>query len=217
LTEKPSLRHTAYGVPRLQTHRTIGLLGGSFNPAHQGHLHITLYALKKLGLDEVWWLVTPKNPLKSEACLAAYEKRLESAHAVAAAHPRIRVLDIESQAHTHYSYEIIALLKRKYAGAHFVWLMGADNLAQFHRWRRQREIMAEIPIVVFDRAPYSHTAIRSKTYVQMRKFLLKNTQVNGLWAAPALHFVHLRRDPLSSTQLRKTLGKGAFLMHNENK
>lgn len=195
--------------------RTIGLLGGSFNPAHEGHLHITLYALHALHLDEVWWLVSPKNPLKSAKDLAAYEDRLASARAIVAQHPHIRVLDIEAKTHTYYSYQIIQLLKRRYPAIHFVWLMGADNLASFHRWRKWHKILQWIPLVVFDRAPYSHTAIRSKTYQRMQKFLLKNIHVSSLKTAPALHFVHLPRHPQSSSSLRKTLGKNAFLRHNE--
>ena len=196
--------------------RTIGLLGGSFNPAHGGHLHISLHALKNLGLDEVWWLVSPRNPLKSEGDLAAYEKRLASARAVAATHPRIRVLDLEARYKLRYSYETVAFLQRRYPGAHFVWMMGADNLAQFHRWRRWRQILASIPIVVFDRAPYSHTALRHKTFIKMQKFRLKNMHIKRGKNAPALVFVHLKRDPLSSTALRKKLGIRAFLGHNKD-
>jgi nicotinate-nucleotide adenylyltransferase len=202
--------------------RTIGLLGGSFNPAHAGHLHITLHALHRLGLDEVWWLVSPQNPLKSAADLASYAQRLKSAQDVAAAYPRIRVLDIESRFGTKYSYETIALLKQRYRGAHFVWMIGADNLAQFHRWKRWKRVLADIPVLVFDRAPYSHTALRSKAYLRMRRFLLKTMDLGaGRTAsrtasrtAPSLGFVHLRRNPLSSTSLRKKLGKGAFLRHS---
>jgi len=191
------------------------LLGGSFNPAHAGHLHITLHALHKLGFDEVWWLVSPQNPLKSVAGMASYAQRLQSARRVAASHPRIRVLDIEARFGTRYSYETIALLKSRFPGAHFVWMMGADNLAQFHRWRRWKRILAEIPVVVFDRAPYSHTSLRSKTMLRGRKFLLKNTDIGGNFKAPCLVFEHLKRDPLSSTMLRKKLGLAAFLGHNE--
>ena len=196
--------------------RTIGLLGGSFNPAHGGHLHITLHALRALGLDEVWWLVSPRNPLKAAGSLAEYGQRLQSAENVAKPYRRIRVLDIEKRFNTRYSYETVALLKSRYPGTQFVWLMGADNLAQFHRWRRWQWLLATLPVVVFDRAPYSHTALRSKTMLRGRKFLLKNNQIGRFGAVPCLVFVHLRRDPLSSTLLRKKLGKAAFLGHNES-
>ena len=196
--------------------RTIGLLGGSFNPAHGGHLHITLHALRSLGLDEVWWLVSPRNPLKSAGSLAGYEQRLQSAQTVTKRYRRIRVLDIEKRFNTRYSYETVNLLKRRYPGTQFVWLMGADNLAQFHRWRRWQWLLSELPVVVFDRTPYSHTALRSKTMQRARKFLLKINQIGRFGPAPCLVFIHLRRDPLSSTMLRKKLGKGAFLGHNES-
>jgi len=193
--------------------RTIGLLGGSFNPAHGGHLHITLHALKKLQMDEVWWLVSPANPLKARESLAAYEKRLHSAQQVAKGHKGIRVLDIERQYHTRYTYETVELLKRQFPGTHFVWMMGADNLEQFHRWERWAELLIKIPLVVFDRAPYSHTSLRSKTFLRGRQFLLKSMDLKLPRLAPMLHFVHLRRDPMSSTFLRKKLGIRAFLGH----
>lgn len=197
-------------------HRTIGLLGGSFNPAHEGHLHITLHALHKLHFNEVWWLVSPRNPLKSEKSLAAYGHRLASAKAMAAAHPHIRVLDIEKQAGTCYSYQTLAFLKSRFPAAHFVWMMGADNLAQFHRWKRWQWILDNVPVAVFDRAPYSHTAPRSKAMRRAQKFLLKSMGITAFHAAPCLVFIHLRRDPISSSQLRKTLGEQAFLRHNKS-
>jgi nicotinate-nucleotide adenylyltransferase len=197
--------------------RTIGILGGSFNPAHGGHLHITLYALKKLGLDEVWWLVSPQNPLKSGASLASYEERLRSAREMAARHPGIRVMDIEAKAGTRYTWQTMALLRRRFPAVHFVWLMGADNLAQFHRWRRWQQLLVSMPLVVFDRAPYSHTSLRSKAFIRAKKFALKNSDVAAFPPAPALMFVHLRRDALSSSFLRKKLGKTAFLSHNKVK
>lgn len=196
--------------------RTIGLLGGSFNPAHSGHLHITLYALNKLKFDEVWWLVSPGNPLKDPKSLASYEKRFASARDVAKGHPRIRVLDIERQYNTRYTYETIALLMRKYPAAHFTWMMGADNLAQFHHWERWQDLVIKIPCVIFDRAPYSHTSLRSKAYLRSKRFLLKTIDLDVSRAAPAFMFIHLKRALISSSHLRKKLGSGAFLVHNKN-
>jgi nicotinate-nucleotide adenylyltransferase len=187
--------------------RIIGLLGGSFNPAHGGHLHITQYALHRLGIDEVWWLVSPKNPLKSTQSLADYEDRLAGAKTMAAGHRHIRVSDLEKQEGLRYSYQTIALLKRRYPAVQFVWLMGADNLAQFHRWRRWRQILATIPIAVFDRAPYSHTALRSQAATGARKFLMKDNALNWRKPPPLLAFIHLRRDATSSTDIRKHLEK----------
>ena len=226
--------------------RTIGLLGGSFNPAHAGHLHITLHALRALKLDEVWWLVSPRNPLKTAESLNHYEQRLQSAQRLAAPYKRIRVLDIERRFNTRYSYETIALLRRKYPGARFVWMIGADNLAQFHRWKRWQTLLATIPILIFDRAPYSHTSLRSKAMLRGHRFLKNNaiSSPSPRWGegrgggfkgklfpvapsltlppngggdthTPRLTFIHLKRNPLSSTSLRKKLGKGAFLGHTE--
>lgn len=205
-----------HSFPNYSKNRTIGLLGGSFNPAHEGHLHITLHSLHKLGFDEVWWLVSPQNPLKSAAELASYERRVRSAQAVVAGHSRVRVLDIEARFGLRYTYETLAFLQKRFRGTRFVWMMGADNLAQFHRWQRWDRILAELPVVVFDRTPYSHTSLRSKTMVRGYRFMLKNIAIGKKWPVPCLVFEHLKRNPLSSTALRKKLGKAAFLRHNKN-
>ncbi|NDC56775.1 MAG: nicotinate (nicotinamide) nucleotide adenylyltransferase, partial [Alphaproteobacteria bacterium] len=195
--------------PICTKNRAIGILGGSFNPAHAGHLHISLYALKKYKLDCVWWLVSPQNPLKDAKSLADYDKRLASARSVAAAHPRIIVSDMEQKMGTKYSHQTITLLKKQFPGAHFVWLMGADNLAGFHRWQRWRQIFALLPVVVLDRAPYSHTALHTKAVSFAHKFTRQSNQIAGFADAPSFHFVHMRKNPLSATAIRKTLGKKA--------
>lgn len=200
--------------PVYTKNRTIGLLGGSFNPAHRGHLHITLHALKTLGLDEVWWLVSPQNPLKDAAGLAHYEQRLASAKAVAQGHGRIRVLDIERRLQTRYTYQTVAALQQRFPATQFVWMMGADNLAQFHRWKRWESVFAMVPLFVFDRAPYSHRALRSKAALRAKSIALKYINKNDNSPMPALTYVHLKRDPLSSTYLRKKLGDASFLGHN---
>lgn len=197
--------------------RVVGLLGGSFNPAHEGHLAITLYALKKLKLDEVVWLVSPQNPLKEKQTLADYKMRFDSALAVVAGHPRIAVSDLEQRKNFTYTYQTIHYLKTRYPRTRFVWLMGADNLAGFDRWQRWDWLLENIPIAVFDRAPFLHTALRHKTALRAQKFMMKNNQINRLWVAPSLHVAYLKRDPNSSTALRKTLGKRAFLRHNNHK
>lgn len=195
--------------------RNIGLLGGSFNPAHAGHLHITLYALKHCKLDEVWWLVTPQNPLKKAEALADYAQRLAFAKQLVVHHPNIRVLDIENRLRTKYTYQTISQLQKRYKDLQFVWMMGADNLAQFDKWRRWREIAVRIPIIVFDRAPYSHRALRSKAAVALRYNRLRLSNIFGVWPDKGLLFMHMRRKSLSSTYLRKKLGKSAFLLHND--
>jgi len=184
----------------------VGLLGGSFNPAHEGHLHISLYALNKLKLDEVWWLVSPHNPLKNKNSLADYDERLKSAQQMGK-HPRITVSDFEQEHNLTYTYETIRALMKKHPHIQFVWLMGADNLAQFHRWQRWQWLARNIPIVVFDRAPYSHSSKSSKTYLYLQRFLMKDNEILTGKQAPALKFVHMKLDTHSSTAIRKTLGK----------
>jgi nicotinate-nucleotide adenylyltransferase len=161
--------------PIYTKNRTIGLLGGSFNPAHAGHLHISEHALNTLGLDEIWWLVSPQNPLKSKDDMADYGERFASAVAITKSNKKIFVSDIEQKIGTKYTYQTISELQKRYHGTHFIWLMGADNLAGFHRWQRWQEILRLVPIVVFDRAPYSFTSLASKTYLRMRKFLNVNS------------------------------------------
>lgn len=167
-----------------------------------------------MGLDEVWWLVSPRNPLKARDSLADYGQRIASAQGVAAHSRRVRVLDFEARHRLRYSWQTVALLKRRYPGVRFVWLMGADNLAGFHRWRRWTQLLDALPIVVFDRAPYSHKALRSKTFLRMRRRIIRHGQLLA-GARSGLCFLHLRRDAQSATALRKTLGKLAFLRHTE--
>ena len=127
----------------------VGLLGGSFDPAHAGHVHITRWALKALGLDRMWWLVSPGNPLKADTP-ADLSRRLQAARAVMR-HPRVSVTDIEARAGTRYTAETLAVLRRRYPGVRFVWVMGADNLRTFHHWDRWEEIMAMVPVAVLAR------------------------------------------------------------------
>ncbi len=204
--------------PIYTKNRTIGLLGGSFNPAHAGHLHISEHALKTLGIDEVWWLVSPQNPLKSADSLADYSERFASAKVITKHNRRIFVSDIEKHINTRYTYQTLVQLQKRYHGTRFVWLMGADNLAGFHRWQHWQLILRLIPIVVFDRSPYSFVSLASKTYQRMSKFLLKSTDYNcntDCCSAPSLRFVHLKRDEHSSTSIRKTLGIKAFIRHTK--
>ncbi|MFN7609534.1 MAG: nicotinate-nucleotide adenylyltransferase, partial [bacterium] len=129
--------------------KRVGLLGGSFNPAHAGHLHISREALKRLQLDEIWWLVAPQNPLKPRGDMAPYATRLASAQTMAA-DPRIRVRDIEANAGLYFTVDKLRYLTTRYRNMQFFWLMGADNLAQFHRWKAWRTIAAMVPILVLD-------------------------------------------------------------------
>jgi len=197
--------------------RRIGLLGGSFNPAHAGHLHISREALKRLKLDEVWWLVSPQNPLKNSDELADYATRFTLAEAMAS-HPRIKVLDLEKRHHLNYTIDTLRFLNNRHRGTQFVWLMGADNLAGFHRWRNWRSIAKLLPIAVLDRAPY---ALRALAGPFARSFSATRLPANAGAAlaaktAPRWLYLSIPRSPVSATHLRKTLGKKAYLRHTKN-
>ena len=138
--------HRPFAAPGLR----VGLLGGSFDPPHAGHLHISRIALNRLRLDRVWWLVSPGNPLKPDAP-ASLERRLDAAHAVIGGRPRIEPTGIERALGTVYTVDTIRALRALHPAARFVWLMGADNLAQLHRWRRWAEIVRTLPICVMAR------------------------------------------------------------------
>ena len=187
----------------------IGLLGGSFNPAHRGHRHISLEALKRLGLDEVWWLVSPQNPLKPQKGMAPLEERLETARA-AARHPQIRVTDLERVLDTVYTAETLGTLVTRFPGVRFVWIMGADNLAQIHRWQDWQQIFHLAPVAVFDRPTYSLRALAAKAARRFTRSRRSGGGIAGLAAAtpPAWSFLHIRLDPLSATALRHHEGRG---------
>jgi nicotinate-nucleotide adenylyltransferase len=194
--------------------RKIGLLGGSFNPAHAGHLHISLEAMKRLGLDEIWWLVSPQNPLKKADELNDYAVRFAHAQRVAA-HPRIKVLDLEQRHGLRYTIDTIRFLKNRQRGTRFVWLMGADNLAGFHRWRAWRSVAALVPIAILDRAPFALRALHGRFAQRFALSRLASADAAQLAdaTAPAWVYLAIPRHPASATDLRKTLGKNVFLRH----
>ena len=183
----------------------IGLLGGSFNPAHEGHLHITLEAIKQLKLDQTWWLVSPQNPLKDKKGMAPYAERFASAKAITRQFSRIKISDFEQKHGLQYTYATLRALKKHYPRIKFVWIMGADNLAGFHHWQKWRSIIKMMPIVVFDRAPFSHTALRTKTALAMKHLRLSEDRISaiashtGRWA---YMYLLTRRHPASSTAIR---------------
>ncbi len=195
----------------------IGLLGGSFNPAHAGHVHLSHEALKRLKLDAVWWLVSPHNPLKSKSNLADYNTRLGFAKEIAHHHPHIEVSDIEAAQHLYYTIDTVTALQQQHPNTRFVWLMGADNLAQFTRWKSWEKLFERIPIAVFDRAPFSYAALSSKAAIRYRRFRLptRNAALLAHSAAPCWVYGFMTRHPLSATQLRNSLGADAFLGHND--
>jgi nicotinate-nucleotide adenylyltransferase len=195
-----SFPHTC---PRPFPGRRIGILGGSFNPAHIGHLHISIEALKRLNLDAVWWLVSPQNPLKSTKDMASLEDRLQSAQECAD-HPRIWVSDLETELGTRYSADTIACLQRRFTDRHFVWLIGADNLAQMPAWRNWHKIFASIPVAIFARPNYSHRALAGLAARRYRKARIKERSASllALTSPPAWVFFQIPLEPISSTAIR---------------
>jgi nicotinate-nucleotide adenylyltransferase len=182
----------------------IGLYGGSFNPPHAGHLHVSLMALRRLRLDRVWWLVTPGNPLKELAGLPPLAERMAAARALAR-HPRITVTGFEAQIGARYTLDSLEYLVRRASGARFVWIMGADNLAQFDRWRGWRRIAELAPFAVIDRPGWTLRAARSKAALALSRCRIDETDAALLadLAPPAWVFLHGPRSALSSTVLRQ--------------
>ena len=187
----------------------IGLLGGSFNPAHRGHREISLEALRRLGLDEVWWLVSPQNPLKPVAGMASLEDRVARARLLAH-HPRIRVTGLESALGTLYTAETLTALTRRLPRARFVWLMGADNLVQIDRWQDWPKIFHTVVIAVLDRPSYSLRASAAKAARRFARRRLPERRALNLAAQepPAWVFLHTRLNSLSATQIRARRGHG---------
>lgn len=189
--------------------QTIGLLGGSFNPAHAGHRHIAEEALRRLGVDWVWWLVSPQNPLKSPAEMAPLARRLASAAAMAA-HPRMLATAVESDLGTVYSAETLRQLTRLFPHLHFVWLMGADNLGQISRWRAWQSLYARAAVAVFARAPYSGAALTGRAAQKFRAARLPDAASRTLarHRRPAWVFLRIRLHPASATAIRAAAQSG---------
>ena len=182
----------------------IGLLGGSFNPAHRGHRHISLWAMQALDLDEVWWLVSPGNPLKNDAAdMAPFEERLASAVRTAR-RARIRVSDFERQEGTRYTIDTVRKLKRRRAEDNFIWLLGSDTLPDFHKWRDWRKLTGEVPIAVIRRPGYDSAAHAARAMGWLRRFVHPSGQAKRWteWSAPAIIFLRLPPDPTSATAIR---------------
>lgn len=182
----------------------VGLLGGSFNPAHGGHRRISLGALQALGLDEVWWLVSPGNPLKPGPGMATLPARVASARWQARRAP-IRVTAIEGELGTRYTIDTLRALVARYPKQSFVWLMGSDNLAQFHRWRDWRGIARTMPIAVIARPGYDGAALASPAMAWLRRYRVSaaSFRTRGEWSAPALVILRFDPDPRSATAIRR--------------
>jgi nicotinate-nucleotide adenylyltransferase len=197
----------AQSIPLHTTGMRIGLLGGSFNPPHIAHRGISLFAIKRLKLDRIWWLVTPGNPLKATGGLRDLDARADAARKMAD-DPRIDISCLESVIGTRYTVDTVTYLRRRASGLRFVWIMGADNLAQFHRWQNWRRIASEMPIAVIDRPPQSFRALASPAAHALARYRVPENQAVRLadQRAPAWVFLTGMKLNLSSTGLRNPDG-----------
>lgn len=191
------------GLPPAPRGARIGLYGGSFNPPHAGHLHVSRLAARRLGLDRVWWLVSPGNPLKKTAGLAPLAERLAAARSIAR-DPGILATDIEARLGTRYTIDTLRALRRLYPGVRFVWIMGADSLVDFHLWRDWQAIARTVPIAVVDRPGFTLAATSSRAARSLSHYRIPESQARRLPAMvpPALTILHGPRSALSSTALR---------------
>ncbi|WP_122073374.1 nicotinate-nucleotide adenylyltransferase [Pseudophaeobacter sp. EL27] len=194
------------GFPYLRPGMTVGLLGGSFDPAHQGHVQISRAALQRFNLDRLWWLVSPGNPLKSRAP-ASMERRVAAARELMD-HPKVQISDVEARLGTRYTAETLRALRRLYPHVRFVWLMGADNLAHFHHWKDWQQIMETVPIGVLARPGDRISARLSPAARIYRRQMLQDSQSQNLArsVAPAWCFVNVPMIAESSSAIRATGG-----------
>lgn len=193
-------------IPYARPGQVVGLFGGSFDPPHQGHVHVTLEAMKAFGLDRVWWLVSPGNPLKSRGP-APIDQRVEAARSIMR-HPKVEVTDIEDLTGIRATADTLAALRRLYPQVRFVWLMGADNLAQFHKWKDWRLIMDTVPVGVVARPGDRISARMSPAARVYAKYRIDGTarHLLGRADAPAWCFVNVPMVDVSSTQIRSKGG-----------
>jgi nicotinate-nucleotide adenylyltransferase len=202
-------------IARLPQHHPgmrIGLFGGSFNPAHRGHLHASELALKRIGLDRVWWLVTPGNPLKETRGLPSLSTRIRAARALAR-DPRIVVTGLEAEIGTRYTFDTVLYLRRRCPGVRFVWVMGADILAQLHLWQHWREITELVPLAVVDRPGPTWPTLNSPAahWLAARRVRESEALLLPEVDLPAFVFLHGPRVDLSSTLLRRTGHSGGIV------
>ena len=183
--------------------KNIGLLGGSFDPPHKGHLYISLEAKKILKLDEIWWLVTPQNPLKINQP-ASYSERVENCKIMTKNKP-IKIKEIEKKINSQFSYQTIKYLNKHYKNINFFWLMGADNLINFHKWQNAHRIFNEIPIVVFRRYGYNQQALKSYISNLYKNFRVKNKNIHidNFNQLPAWTIIQNKEIRISSTEIRQ--------------
>lgn len=191
-----------HGFPLAYPREAIGLLGGSFDPAHSGHVHITLEALKRFGLDRVWWLVSPGNPLKTRGP-APMSTRLSRARQIMQ-HPKVQISDLEARLGTRYTAQTLLALKARYPGVNFVWLMGADNLASFHRWQDWDWIMENVPVGVLARPGDRISARRSVAAQRYADYCLPGvgSQLLAKGDAPRWCYINMPLNDASSSAIR---------------
>ncbi|MDF1633106.1 nicotinate-nucleotide adenylyltransferase [Mycoplana sp. MJR14] len=191
-------------MPHVEKGMAVGLFGGSFNPPHEGHVLVADIALRRLGLDQLWWMVTPGNPLKDHSHLAPLAQRLALSEAITP-DPRIKVTAFEKTIGQNYTARTLEIVRARNPGVHFVWIMGADSLRNFHRWQNWQRIARTFPIAVIDR-PGSTLAflssIMAKTFDHARVDE-EDARALAFRRAPAWTFIHGPRSPLSSSALRQ--------------
>jgi nicotinate-nucleotide adenylyltransferase len=191
-------------LPRWSAGQRIGLFGGTFNPPHEGHRLISLFALKRLHLDRVWWLVTPGNPLKHREGLPTFAERMAAARALAD-DPRLAVTGFEAEIGARYTADTIDYLRRHAPGVRFVWIMGADNLRQLHLWRRWRALVSRVPVAVIDRPGSTLNAQNGLAGGYLAKFRVGESGAARFAERrpPAFIFLHGPRSMLSSSAIRR--------------
>ena len=202
-------KHYRHHQPQLFHSRTrlkIGLIGGSFNPAHAGHIHISLQAHFKLGLDQIWWLVSPQNPLKSNANMASLTHRLSKARDMTASFPFIHVFSPEAKLPSNFTYQTIKYLNNTMPLARLIWIMGADNMAQLRQWQRYKNLISHIPIAVIDRPGYSYKAISAGRHLFMRRCTpnqMRHRLAQSELEMPVWCFIAGQRHHASATAIRQ--------------
>lgn len=192
-------------MPHVEPGMRVGLFGGSFNPPHQGHALVAETAMRRIGLDQLWWIVTPGNPLKDHSNLASLASRLRQSEAIAT-NPRIKFTAFEAALGLHFTAQTLRYIQKRNRGVHFVWIMGADNLAGFHHWQNWQTIARTMPIAIIDRPGSTLSYLSSKMvkrfdYARMDE---DEAALLPLRKAPAWTFIHGPRSTLSSTKIRNT-------------
>lgn len=195
------------GLPPCAAGQAIGLMGGTFNPPHEGHRRISTLALRRLGLERLWWMVTPGNPLKDNIGLPPLDARMREAAAMAS-DPRIFVSGAEQVFATRYTADLIAIVKARAPAVRFVWVMGSDNLAQFHRWEDWRRIAEAVPIAVVNRPGYLAAGLSSRAAQALARYRVDEADARSLIrrAPPCWAFITGPRSAASSTALRSRAG-----------